>query len=83
MAVAALALVFAGGVELQRRARRFQRLADYHFARAYEGTRYEETGLRECGDFVTEAGWLHWRLARKYEYAAQRPWLPVEPDPPQ
>jgi hypothetical protein len=27
------------------------------------------------------SGW-HWELSNKYRRAAERPWLPVEPDPP-
>jgi hypothetical protein len=43
----------------------------------------------EHEDFRSTAEWdearrrWHGELMRKYEYAASRPWLPVEPDPPE
>jgi hypothetical protein len=38
--------------------------------------------LRDIAFFSITAGY-HAEMARKYEYAARRPWLPVELDPPE
>jgi hypothetical protein len=31
----------------------------------------------------TALGLWHWEISQKYERAARRPWLPIEPDPPE
>ena len=86
IAVAVAAVIF--GVEaLRRRDRAFRERAAYHRAWVRNRGRffspiillppydraYSQDSLKD---------W-HRRMAEKYERAARRPWLPVEPDPPE
>jgi hypothetical protein len=89
VAVARAATILGAAVELQRRHDRFLRLAEHHEASSsitYAcGNRPSRTnGL---GEDVRRwpNGRIEWhrRLGEKYRRAASRPWLPVDPDPPQ
>ena len=68
----------AGAVEIQRRREVFLRLADTHERQS--PYRYGP------GFFMlpeTPRDEWHERMGRKYRRAADRPWLPVAPDPPE
>jgi hypothetical protein len=92
-AVAVLALFFG----ILEREFRFQRLAEYHFLRAFPSIGADDHG----GMLVTSDGektvWVeaatgtpitrararwHEILQDKYRKAARYPWLPIDPDPP-
>jgi hypothetical protein len=75
VAVAGVALLVGAFVTLQRAAY-FMRLAaaHEHFAHHLRST------AGPAGDQT--AAEHNERLARRYQRAAARPWLPVEPDPP-
>jgi hypothetical protein len=78
------------GVEWRRRRDRFLGLAEHHEASIRItkecGPRYL-SATNDLGEDVR--GWSsarikwHRRLGEKYRLAASRPWMPVEPDPPQ
>ena len=69
--------VFLGGLVMLRRSAHFMRLAVLHEHTAHH--------LRsQTGPSADPQGVDHnERLARKYQRAAARPWLPVEPEPPE
>jgi hypothetical protein len=50
--------------------------------RAADHARYLRSGRSYIYDSLELQGW-HDKMRRKYELASSRPWLPVEPDPPQ
>jgi hypothetical protein len=83
VAVAVLAVVFG----LYKRRETFLALADYH-NKGEKCAGFSTFGrmhwVNQHGEGVTEAksDW-HVQLAEKYRGAASRPWLPVEPDPPE
>jgi hypothetical protein len=62
---------------LERRRRSFESLAAFRLWPGVASTRHNPN-LR-----LKKITLWHWDLARKYRYAAQYPWLPVEPDPPE
>lgn len=62
-----------GWLRLVRRAARYRELAIYHTLL------WAETG--RAGETPRSA--YHRELSRGYRHAAERPWLPVEPDPPE
>ena len=70
VAVAIVATVMAPGAILWRRSADLARRGREHDRRA-----------AECAS--TYLSGYHERLAEKYATAARRPWLPVEPDPPE
>jgi hypothetical protein len=66
--VVAVAALLTGGFVLARRAAHYRREALYH----------SRSATRAAGakrDY-------HDQLVNKYERAASRPWLPLDPDPP-
>jgi hypothetical protein len=79
---------------LEHRRRSFESLASYHrsrLARFVIGQSLDDlTVIRPIfrdrkpltTDEVKVATW-HQAMARKYRQAARKPWLPVEPDPPE
>jgi hypothetical protein len=76
--------------ERQRRTSEFlMSLATYHKSKTVAAigcSRTRCTFTDQSGKVLTSAevnasGW-HEQLAQKYRYAAVRPWMPVEPDPP-
>jgi hypothetical protein len=71
-----IASVLLSGFVMLRRAAHFMRLAAVHEHLAYQ--------LRPAaGPSTDPKGADHnEKLARMYQRAATRPWLPVEPDPP-
>ena len=83
VAVAVVAVACAATIALMERSRRFAHIARHH-AGALPVISYvdivsgDETRL-SWGRCVTS--W-HAQMAKKYQYAARYPWLPVEPDPP-
>jgi hypothetical protein len=97
-AVAVAAVVFGASMQLERRSRRFARLAAIHSLAEME---HFGTWLSFGGDpapledmppaaqgpvrYLLRSKMLmtyHRALRAKYERAARRPWLPVPPDPP-
>ena len=99
MIVVAIAAILIFGLELDRRSRRFARLAAYHTNLALEhfGTLMAFGGEPPPIRDVPPAGlgptrYLHRAkallnyhsvLTEKYQRAARYPWLPVAPDPPE
>jgi hypothetical protein len=99
VAVAIVAILIGTGLEINRRLRRFARLAGHHSRVAIEqfGTFMAFGGDSAALDEVPPAGWgparylrrlkasigHHHAMALKYESAARYPWLPVAPDPPE
>jgi hypothetical protein len=77
MVAVLVASVLLGGLVMLRRAAHFMRLALLHEHMAHH--------LRsQTGPSADPKGVDHnERLARIYQRAAARPWLPVEPDPPE
>jgi hypothetical protein len=72
-----IASVLLGCFVMLRRAAHFMRLAALHEHLAHHQR-------SQPGPSATPKDADHnERLARKYERAAARPWLPVEPDPPE
>jgi hypothetical protein len=62
-----------------------QEQAEQHdlFVGIYGGeTEISEMHLPRGSPARLEMADYHARMRRKWEYAAMRPWLPVEPDPP-
>lgn len=82
-----------------RRVESFEALHEYHRASrramllnttgtysGHEGDRgrwYHEPGMIEFTEREYALFDWHFALAKKYEQAARRPWLPVDPDPPE
>jgi hypothetical protein len=68
------------GVTIERRDR-FRRMAVHHRAE------FQKLARRMNKISTQDSDWLpiewHESLARKYEYAARHPWLPVAPDSPE
>jgi hypothetical protein len=95
--VAALALVLGAIAGMWRRARRFERLATSHALdavtyadAAWDCVRFNlnrdgdvDSATRGMADRYWELYVYHGLLEEKYDRAASRPWLPVEPDPPE
>jgi hypothetical protein len=79
--VAFAAMLLAIVINLQRRKARFQELFSYHSVMAGPPRRQSFSPFPEV--FVTAKGRWHHDLAMKYAEASERPWLPVEPDPPE
>jgi hypothetical protein len=88
-AVAVVGLLLGAIVGVENRRRRFLALASIHRAKMIA---WEEVGSSEAsrerfdisGRKVSlEADRWHSQMAEKYKRAAERPWLPVEPDPPE
>src|SRR5689334_6607250 len=97
VATAIVGIFIGSAVKLERRSARFRHLSDYHRGRvpyALSGA-FDQDGewigepsvLDQNMNPVTgaqrrKALW-HEALARRYERAARRPWLPLAPDPPE
>jgi hypothetical protein len=99
IAVAFLALFLGGWVWMERKSARFSDLANWHHSQItciFDGCMgadgefvYEATSLpQRDGDPPVSLRqqridtW-HRQISMKYWAAARRPWLPVEPDPPE
>jgi hypothetical protein len=92
--IALVGSCLAIGVTLQRRSLYFQALADSHesLSDAVNLTSYALPGklvravrivdVDATGVDRARADW-HAQLEAKYRAAARRPWLPLEPDPPE
>ena len=77
VAVAFFGLVLASAIEAQRRREGFLRIADFHERQSpYSYPGYYPVPIRPMSEW-------HEQMGRKYHRAASRPWLPVEPDPPE
>jgi hypothetical protein len=76
LAVALVGLGLGSIAELHRRSVAFDRLSKYHILTA--GNLHPP---RRHGP-IPRADW-HARMGAKYRAAAERPWLPVEADPPE
>jgi hypothetical protein len=87
IAVAVLALLLGATAIRQRRAH-FQSLADYHAVQARHIQSSHGSMIRPGGTLVhvplgsPSRAAYHKDMAIKYEHAASRPWMTVEPDPP-
>jgi hypothetical protein len=88
--VAGAGTIFGASAEWQRRRDRFSRLAEYHEASSritWACGKRSFSATNDLGEDVR--GWssarIEWhnRLGEKYRRAAGRPWMAVEPDPPQ
>ena len=79
VAVAVVAVPLGAITELKRRRDRFQWLGSYHAGKT--GMQYINS-FSPRPRFSTPRGYWHYELSRKYMIAAERPWLPVDPDPP-
>jgi hypothetical protein len=77
--VAVVALGMAGVHASQRRSE-FKRRALLHTALSYGGSCGH--GRKVPEEEARESSRYHAGLARKYQIAAERPWLSVSPDPP-
>jgi len=95
MAVVAVMAAALKGYELHERGRSYRLLAAHHLAashsnRAISGRPLFCSNARKAGQVETNtergqaltAARCHEALYDKYIRAAERPWLPVEPDPP-
>jgi hypothetical protein len=74
------ATILAVGVGLQRRKARFERLFSYHIGLAGPAL---HVSFSPDPMFETAKAQWHYDLAWKYAEAAKRPWIPVQPDPPE
>jgi hypothetical protein len=79
-------VAMGGGAALKRRRDEFHRTASFHrerVARIGYGDSFGVAWFDSRGRFLTrpQSEW-HAAMAAKYEYAADHPWLRVEPDPP-
>lgn len=72
--VAIVGLICGGGETLRRRRANFRQEA--HDLRWAEYVEWHGERRPNVAEYYN-------RLARKYEYAARYPWLPVAPDPPE
>ncbi len=72
--IALVGLGLGSIAELHRRSVAFDRLSKYHIQAAMNLHPPRQHGP------IPRADW-HARLGAKYRAAAERPWLPVEPDP--
>lgn len=86
VAIALLAFLMGGFIELSRRRERYRRWAAEHTrrikrdeARAFSGSWREEREMAE--DRRRRNAW-HQAMANKWQLATYYPWLPVEPDTP-
>ncbi len=76
--VAALAVILGILMTLHRRRERFRALAAEHFS-AINAVYF---GDADAPRLTGAAAGYHRELSSKYQAAADRPWLPVAPDPP-
>jgi hypothetical protein len=85
--VAAIALMLHLGialeVELERRGRHFQELADAHYSKTINGRPKELGGMIIPRRKAVARDEWHSLMGWKYDFAARNPWLPVAPDPPE
>ena len=79
--VAALAVVLGTLAALQRRRDRFRQLAA-EYASAVKAVYFADVGGKDGTVLTADAWYYHDELAAKYQAAAERPWLPLPPDPP-
>jgi hypothetical protein len=84
IAVAVVGLICAVSVFLKERRERFARIAWRH-VHAVELSHLVHGGPAAPQFLLRKKRVMVWHkeMARKYEYAARYPWLPVEPDPPE
>jgi hypothetical protein len=74
VAVAVVATVLGLLMWVDRRAREFRDRRDFH--------RVRWSAIDEGFEVEDAPAAYHRAMAEKYRRAAERPWLPVEPDPP-
>jgi hypothetical protein len=94
IAVAVMACLL-GGIRLQQLAARYQERSGYFLRRMFMeriGCYFDDVTLdvaardnaRRKYEDLSHRRYLRYQaLKEKYECAARRPWLPVEPDPPE
>jgi hypothetical protein len=92
VAVAMVGVILATILGVERRRVAFQRLrwwyqgqASVYYSKKFDAERNTLESNRRSTDTVSELQLLedyYWAMAGKYELAADRPWLPVAPDPP-
>jgi hypothetical protein len=85
VAVVIVAVTF-GAVAIERRRARLGEIADYHDSMIRRlRSRDANASIRRPHGTVPSPRRLnyHDRMAKKYRLAASRPWLLVEPDPPE
>ena len=85
MLAVAIVAVLLGGLRLWWLSADYRALAEVHHQKAEEVVRgtYAGPGGFYHVEWPSPNKEYHLRLKAKYERAASRPWLPVEPDPPE
>jgi hypothetical protein len=81
MLVAITSVIFSIQVALQRRSERFRRRAA-EYAAAIHRVYFANVNGMDGGGMTASAADYHDDLSLKYTAAANRPWLPLESDPP-
>ena len=83
VAVAIVAICCWTVADMERRSR-FRRLAEHHSSKMYPDIACNAGGLYIVGEGIVSQDRVSWHRALhdKYERAARRPWLLVNPDPP-
>jgi hypothetical protein len=83
MVAVAVVAVAITGVRIGDRWLSYRRIAAHHSQMAETGMKMID-GLPSAAEVLTPQNIdYHAEMARKYQYAARYPWLPVEPDPPE
>lgn len=72
-----------GGFRMGRRRDDFLKRARYHRSMEMAYRTFRPTPTWVMTPRVSETTAHYATMANKYRYAAQYPWLPVEPDPPE
>jgi hypothetical protein len=75
MVSAAIVAVAAWAVRMHRLSRDYRLRSEDHAVAGYEAASEAPPRTNRSGH--------HWLLHEKYKRAADRPWLPVDPDPPE
>jgi hypothetical protein len=81
VAVVIVGLTFRG-VEMLRRRQAFALAMASHHHDRFDNVMFEPSTLLNLRPWVKRADY-HSEMERKWMEAARRPWLPVEPDPPE
>jgi hypothetical protein len=92
IAVAVASIPLAIWATIEARRVRFRRMAAYHESQVVSQIAIGIGGLgygilrstpqgEPVDDAQAERDWWHLDLSRKYQKAAERPWMPVAPDP--
>src|SRR5262245_8647303 len=80
-AVAVISVALGSAIAIKRRRDGFEYLYQYHIGLA--GPRYRQSYNHPSLRRPTARERWHYELALKYYHAAEQPWLPVAPDPPE